>query len=84
MIAEQNKLKADYENETKVAKAEADAKAKIVSAEATAKANDLLEKSLTDKILQEMYINKWDGKLPQVVTDGDTIFQIPDLNGKEQ
>lgn len=83
MIAEQNKLKADYENETKVAKAEADAKAKIVSAEATAKANELLEKSLTDKILQEMYINKWDGKLPQVVTDGDTIFQIPELNGEE-
>lgn len=83
MIAEQNKLKADYENETKVAKAEADAKAKIVSAEATAKANELLEKSLTDKILQEMYINKWDGKLPQVVTDGETIFQIPELNGEE-
>ena len=84
MIAEQNKLKADYENETKVAKAEADAKAKIVSAEATAKANDLLEKSLTEKILQEMYINKWDGKLPQVVTDGDTIFQIPNMNGEEK
>jgi regulator of protease activity HflC (stomatin/prohibitin superfamily) len=82
MIAEQTKLKADYENETKIAKAEAEAKAKIVSAEATAKANELLERSLTDKILQEMYINKWDGKLPQVITDGDTIFQIPELNGE--
>ena len=79
MIAEQAKLKAEYENEQKVAKAEADAKAKIVSAEAEAKANELLERSLTDKILQEMYIDKWDGKLPQVVTDGNTIFQIPEL-----
>jgi len=79
MIAEQAKLKAEYENEQKVAKAEADAKAKIVSAEAEAKANELLERSLTDKILQEMYLDKWDGKLPQVVTDGNTIFQIPEL-----
>lgn len=83
MIAEQAKLKAEYENEKKVAQAEAEAKAKIVSAEATAKANELLERSLTDKILQEMYINKWDGKLPQVVTDGNTIFQIPELSSAQ-
>lgn len=68
MIAEQKQLKAEYE-----------AEAKIVTAEATAKANELLETSLTDKILQEMYINKWDGKLPQAVTDGNTMFQIPNL-----
>ena len=90
MIAEQAKLKAEYENEKKIAQAEADAQAKLVEAEAAAKvklmeaeaekqANELLEKSLTDKILQEMYLDKWDGKLPQVVTDGDTIMQIPDL-----
>ena len=66
MIAEQQQLKAEYE-----------AKAKIVSAQATAEANALLERSLTDKILQEMYINKWDGKLPQVVSDGNTLFQMP-------
>lgn len=80
MVAEQAKLKADYENEKKLAKAEADAKAKIMAAEAEKKANELLENSLTDKILQEMYIEKWDGKLPQVVTDGDTIMQIPELS----
>lgn len=68
MIAEQKKLKAEYE-----------AEAKIVSAEATAKANELLERSLTDKILQEMYINKWNGQLPQVVSDGNTMFQVPSL-----
>ena len=73
MIAEQNQLKAEYENQTKVAQAEAEAKAKIVAAEAEAKANELLEKSLTEKILKEMYINKWDGKLPAVVSDGSII-----------
>ena len=80
MIAEQNQLKAEYENATKIATAEANAKAKIAEAEGEAKANALLEKSLTDKILQEMYITKWNGELPQVVTDGETIFQIPDLS----
>ena len=34
MIAEQSKLKADYENQTKVAKAEADAQAKLKAAQA--------------------------------------------------
>lgn len=78
MIAEQKQLKAEYENQTKVAQAEADAKAKIVAAEAEAKANELLEKSLTDKILQEMYIDKWDGKLPEVVAGDDSMsIMIP-------
>lgn len=77
MIAEQEKLKADYENQTKVAKAQAEAEAKIIEAEAAKKANELLERSLTDKILQQEYIDKWDGKLPQVVSDGSTIFQLP-------
>jgi regulator of protease activity HflC (stomatin/prohibitin superfamily) len=79
MVAEQAKLKADYENEKKLAQAEADAKAKIMAAEAEKQANELLEKSLTPQILQEMYLDKWDGKLPQVVTDGNTMMQIPAL-----
>lgn len=80
MIAEQKQLKAEYENQTKVAQAEADAKAKLVAAEAEAKANELLEKSLTDKILQEMYLEKWDGKLPEVVAGDDTgiMFSLDD------
>lgn len=78
MIAEQKQLRAEYENQTKVAQAEADAKAKIVAAEAEAKANKLLEKSLTDKILQEMYIDKWNGELPDVFAgDDSTSIMIP-------
>jgi regulator of protease activity HflC (stomatin/prohibitin superfamily) len=83
MIAEQNQLKAEYENAAKVAKAEADAKAKLVAAEAEAEANRLLEKSLTDKILQEMYIDKWDGKLPTVVAGEETGIMIPSLEKTE-
>lgn len=80
MIAEQQQLKSEYENQTKVAKAEAEAKAKIVAAEAQAKANELLEQTLTDKILQEMYINKWNGILPQVVAGEQANLLIPTMN----
>lgn len=79
MVAEQEKLQAEYENEKKLAAAKADAEAKIMSAEAEAKANELLEKSLTDKILQEMYIDKWDGKLPSVVAGEDASVMIPSI-----
>lgn len=64
MIAEQQQLKASYENETKVAAAKAKAEAKIIEAEAEKKANDLLVMSLNDYILRKMWIEKWDGKMP--------------------
>ena len=77
MVAEQEKLQAEYENEKKIAAARADAEAKIMQAEAEAKANELLEKSLTDKILQEMYIDKWNGQLPSTMLGEGTNTLIP-------
>lgn len=50
------------ENEVKVA--EAQAKKLIVAAEAEYRANELKTKALTPAILQQMWIDKWDGKLP--------------------
>lgn len=78
MVAEQAKLKADYDNETKLAKAEADAKALMIQAEAEAKANELLTKSLTDQVLESKFYEKWDGKLPQVMGEGSAILDIRD------
>jgi len=75
MIAEQKQLKAEYENKTKIAQAEAEAQAKLVQAQAEAEANALLEQSLTEPILREMYLEKWDGKLPSVVS-GDSASSI--------
>lgn len=77
MIAEQNQLKQQYENEAKVAKSKADAEAKIVAAEAEAKANKLLEQTLTDKMIQKQYLEKWDGKLPSVVAGDEAAVIIP-------
>ena len=97
MIAEQAKLKAEYENETKIAQAAAEAEAKLkeaeaaieiakaeaeakkIAADAEAEANRIVNDSLTDKILQEKYLEKWDGKLPNVMTgEGgiDILFPV--------
>jgi regulator of protease activity HflC (stomatin/prohibitin superfamily) len=78
MVAEQAKLKADYDNETKLAKAEADAKALKIAAEAEAEANKLLTQSLTEQVLESKFYEKWDGKLPQVMGEGSAILDIRD------
>jgi regulator of protease activity HflC (stomatin/prohibitin superfamily) len=50
------------ENELKVA--EAQAKKMIVIAEAERRANDLKQQSLTSLLIQQQFIEKWDGKTP--------------------
>lgn len=52
------------QSENKLRKTEAEAKAKIIDAEAEKKVNDLKSSALTPLIIQQMYIEKWDGKLP--------------------
>jgi regulator of protease activity HflC (stomatin/prohibitin superfamily) len=76
MIAEQNKLKADYENEKKVATAKANAEAKKIEAEGEAEANRLLENSLTENVLRDKYLDKWDGKLPSTMVGDDTSLMV--------
>lgn len=58
------------ENEVKVA--EAQAKKLIVAAEAEKKANELRQQALTPAILKKMWIEKWDGTVPTVITGGNT------------
>lgn len=58
------------ENEVKVA--EAQAKKLIVAAEAEKKANELRQQALTPAILEKMWIEKWDGTVPTVITGGNT------------
>lgn len=92
MIAEQAKLKADYENEKKIAQAAADAEAKLkaaeaeidiakakaealkIAAEGEAEANKIVDASTTDKIIDKIIADAWDGKLPTVVGEGDYIL----------
>ena len=80
-IAAQQKAETQkIENQTKVEKAEADAKAKLIAAEAEAKANQLIQKSLTDGVLKQQYIEKWDGKLPTVSSEGSMMYNLNDMN----
>ena len=78
MVAEQAKLKADYDNETKIAKAKAEAESLKIAAEAEAEANRLLTQSLTEQVLESKFYEKWDGKLPQVIGEGSAILDIRD------
>ena len=77
-VAEQNKLKAQTEAETKIIQAEAEAKVKITQAEAEAKSNELLNKTLTNAMLQKLFYEKWDGKLP-IVTSGNNGINLLNL-----
>ena len=84
-IAKKQKAQLEAEeqeilNKKNIAKAEAEAEVKIKNAEAESKANKMLEKSLTDNVIKSQYIEKWDGKLPIVLSDGSNILDLTGLN----
>lgn len=79
--AEQERQKAEIEAQKRVVEAQAnlekakiEAETKLVEAQATSDANALLEESLNEKILQKLWIEKWNGQLPKFVTDGDNMM----------
>lgn len=85
--AQQNAEKQSIENQTNIDKAKADAEAKkteaqaeadaeLIKAEAEAKANKLINDSLSDNVLKQQYIDKWDGKLPTYQGSDKTLLEI--------
>lgn len=64
--------KLQVENEVAVAKAEAEKL--LVKAKAEAEANKLREQALTPAILKKMWIERWDGVMPKVVSDGNGLI----------
>lgn len=87
-VAEQNLLKtkteqeqaiviANAEAEKKVISAKAEAEAIMAEAQANADANELLEKSLTPKVIAYQQIQKWNGVLPKVTgSDNGMLINI--------
>ena len=71
LVIQQNK------NEANIAKAEAEAQAIVLKAEAEAEANKLLAESLTAPILEKMYYDSWDGKLPHVYGGDGMLIEMP-------
>lgn len=73
-VAEQKVLTAKQELE----KEKIEAEKKVVKAEAEKKANEMKQQTLTDNIIKEKFIEKWNGELPKVA-DGNSIFNIDEL-----
>ena len=73
-VAEQKVLTAKQELE----KEKIEAEKKVVKAEAEKKANEMKQQTLTDNIIKEKFIEKWDGKLP-TVSGGNSIFNISEM-----
>lgn len=90
MEAEQAALKAEQEKKTAVIKAEQaeevariNAQAKIAEAEGEAEALKITQEALEqmpEKWVEQMYLEKWDGKLPTyMVGDGSNLMIAPSL-----
>ena len=89
-VAEQNKLRAQTEDEQKVLEAKAAAEIKKVEAdaeayelktraEAEAEANRKISQSLTQELIAYTYAQRWDGKLPTLMT-GDGSLPMLDIS----
>lgn len=64
LTAENQVKTAEAEAKIKIAKAEGNAKAMLTQAKAEAEANQLKQKTLTPMLIQQQWIEKWNGKLP--------------------
>lgn len=87
-VAQQNKLRAETEAEkakieaeaaaeVKRIQAQAEADAKLIQAEAEAEANRKVSESLTGEILQNKFIDTWNGELPLVTGGEGSLLNIP-------
>ena len=72
--AVQSALRAENEVKTaearakiKIAQADGNAKAMLTSAKAESEANRLKQQTLTPLLLQQMWVEKWNGKLPETM-----------------
>ena len=62
--AKNKTIQESMQAENKVRQAEADAKVKKIKADAEKYENDMKASALSPLIIQQMFIEKWDGKLP--------------------
>lgn len=64
--------------EYKKQKAELEGEAKVIEAQKEKEANELVSKTLTEEILMEKFIEKWNGELPKV-SSSDNILDVSSL-----
>ena len=84
-VAEQRKLQADIENQTNIERARAEAErvtissqgqadALIIEAMGRAESYRLQNEALSELNIQMEYINKWNGRLPQIQSGGSSLI----------
>ena len=76
-IAKKEAETAEYKKQ----KAELEGQAKVIEAQKEKEANELISKTLTDELLLEQFIEKWNGELPKV-SGGNNIFDISSILGE--
>lgn len=81
-VAQQKLLKAETDKQTAITNAEAEAEATKIKAEGEAAANKAISDSLTDKVIENKKIEKWNGELPKVTGGSGTIVDLGE-NTKE-
>lgn len=75
-VAQQKLLKAETEKQTAITNAKAEAESMKIRAEAEAEANRKISASLTDKVIENKKIEKWDGVLPKVSGSAGTLVDF--------
>ena len=73
--AQQNALKAEQD----LARIKVEAQQQIEQARAEAESYRLKNQEITQETLAMEWIDKWDGKLPSVASDGSMMFDISDI-----
>ena len=77
--AERERIAANAEADVEKIKADADAYALKVKAEAEAEANEKINKSLTETLVEYNKVQHWDGKLPVVSSGATPILNMQDI-----
>ncbi len=81
-VAQQQLLKAETEKKTKITNAQADAESQKIRAQGEAEANKTISQSLSEKIIENKKIEKWNGELPKVTGDSGALINL-DLDGNK-
>lgn len=76
-VAKKEAETAEYKKQ----KAQLEGEAKVIEAQKNKEANELISKTLTDKLLMEKFIEKWDGKLSVVSGNTNGFFDISEILG---
>jgi len=76
LTAENQVKTAEAEAKIKIARAEGAAKALLTNARAEAESNRLRQQTLTPLLLQQMWIERWNGKLPETMLGDKTNAMI--------